>query len=168
MATEHIIKTVEPLHIGQFMFCRIITQTGIVGYGEAGIWGHIEAAGTCIKRFAEYLEGKRAFDIEHHWNVIHRFSSFQGLAINAAISFIDIALWDIKGKALDVPIYELLGGACRAKARVYGHVYEKTIEGVLVECKRKMDMGFKAFGHINPFLGKGTDQVYFKTHMQKM
>jgi galactonate dehydratase len=44
---------------------------------------------------------------------MHRFSYFQGLAINAAISAIDIALWDIKGKALGVPIYELLGGACR-------------------------------------------------------
>ncbi|VUC34839.1 unnamed protein product [Clonostachys rosea] len=149
MATEHIIKAVEPLHIGQFMFCRITTNTGIVGYGEAGIWGHIEAAGTCIKRFAEYLEGKRAFDIEHHWNVMHRFSYFQGLAINAAISSIDIALWDIKGKALNVPIYELLGGACRSKARIYGHIYEKTIEGILEEYE-------------------GADQVYFKTHIKKI
>ncbi|KAK7225502.1 hypothetical protein V2G26_013505 [Clonostachys chloroleuca] len=168
MATEHITKTVEPLHIGQFMFCRIITQTGIMGYGEAGLWGHIEAAGTYIKRFVEYLEGKRAFDIEHYWNVIHRFSCFQGLAINAAISSINIALWDIKGKALDVPIYELLGGACRTKAYVYSQVYEKTIEGVLAECKRKMHLGFTAFGHINPFLDEGTDQVYFKTYIQKI
>ncbi|KAI1308587.1 enolase C-terminal domain-like protein [Xylaria venustula] len=140
---EQIIKSVEPLHVGQFMFCRITTTEGIVGVGEAGIWGHIEAAATCIKRFAEYLVGKRAFDIEHHWNVMYRFSYFQGLAINAAISAIDIALWDIKGKALGVPIYELLGGACRTKARIYGHIYEKTIE-------------------------KGNDQVYFKTHVKKM
>lgn len=165
---EQIIASVEPLHVGQFMFCRITTNHGIVGYGEAGIWGHIEAAATCIKRFAEYLVGKRAFDIEHHWNVMHRFSYFQGLAINAAISSIDIALWDIKGKALGVPIYELLGGACRTKARVYGHIYESTIEKVLEECKRKMDLGFTAFGHINPFLDEGVDKVYFKTHVKKM
>ncbi|KAF4834806.1 D-galactonate dehydratase [Colletotrichum siamense] len=165
---EQIISAVEPLHVGQFMFCGITTTEGIIGYGEAGIWGHIEAAATCIKRFAEYLVGKRAFDIEHHWNVVHRFSYFQGLAINAATSSVDIALWDIKGKALGVPIYELLGGACRTKARVYGHIYESTIEKVLEECKRKMDMGFTAFGHINPFLDEGTDKVYFKTHAQKM
>ncbi|GAW21853.1 hypothetical protein ANO14919_113790 [Xylariales sp. No.14919] len=165
---EQIIKSVEPLHVGQFMFCRVTTSEGIIGYGEAGVWGHIEAAATCIKRFAEYLVGKRAFDIEHHWNVMHRFSYFQGLAINAAISAIDIALWDIKGKALGVPIYELLGGACRTKARIYGHIYEKTIEKVLEECKRKMDAGFTAFGHINPFLDEGNDQVYFKTHVKKM
>ena len=49
------------------------------------------------------------------------------MAINAAISGIDIALWDIKGKVLGVPVWELLGGACQRKARVYGHIYEKTI-----------------------------------------
>ncbi|KAJ6020759.1 hypothetical protein N7540_006263 [Penicillium herquei] len=165
---EQIIVSVEPLHVGQFMFCRITTNHGIVGYGEAGIWGHIEAAGHCIKRFSEYLVGKRAFNIEHHWNVMHRFSYFQGLAINSAISAIDIALWDIKGKALGVPIYELLGGACRDKARVYCHVYGETIEAVLDECQRKMDMGFTAFGQLNPFLHEDTNSVYFKTHVKKM
>ena len=165
---NQLIKVVEPLHVGQFMFVRIVTDQGVVGYGEAGIWGHITTAETAIVRFAEYLVGKQAFDIEHHWNVMHRFSYFQGLAINAAIAAIDIALWDIKGKALDVPIYQLLGGACRTKARVYGHIYESTIEKVLEECQRKMSLGFTALGHINPFLDEGTDKVYFKTHVQKM
>ena len=167
-ARQQLITVVEPLHIGQFMFVRIVTDQGVSGYGEAGIWGHITTAAAAISRFAEYLVGKKAFDIEHHWNVMHRFSYFQGLAINAAISAIDIALWDIKGKSLGVPIYELLGGACRQKARVYGHIYEDTIEKVLAECKRKMDLGFTAFGHINPFLDEGTDKVYFKTHIKKM
>lgn len=162
-----VIKSVVPLHVGQFMFARIETEQGIVGYGEAGCWGQIEAAGTTIQRFAEYLVGKSAFTIEHHWNVMHRFSFFQGLVVNAAISAIDIALWDIKGKALGVPVYELLGGACRTKARVYAHIYESTIEAVLEECKVKMAAGFNAFGHINPFLDEG-DKPYFKTHIQKM
>jgi galactonate dehydratase len=166
--SDQLIKTVEPFHVGQFMFVRIVTDQELSGFGEAGIWGHITTAGIAISRFAEYLVGKRAFDIEHHWNVMHRFSYFQGLAINAAISAIDIALWDIKGKALGVPIYELLGGACRTKARVYGHIYESTIEKVLSECERKMSLGFTAFGHINPFLDEGSDQVYFKTHISKM
>ncbi|KAL2285874.1 hypothetical protein FJTKL_07573 [Diaporthe vaccinii] len=99
---------------------------------------------------------------------MHRFSYFQGTAINAAISVIDIALWDIKGKVLGVPAWELLGGRCREKARIYGHIYEKTIEGVLAECEKKMNLGYTAFGHINPFLDEGHDQVYFKTHVQKM
>ncbi|KAH6968017.1 enolase C-terminal domain-like protein [Fusarium avenaceum] len=163
-----IIKTVVPLHMGQFMFVRIETDQGIVGFGEAGNWGHIAAAGTAIERFAEYLVGKDAFPIEHHWNAMHRFSYFQGTAINAAISAIDIALWDIKARALNVPIYELLGGACRTKARVYCHIYEKTIDLVVEECKRKKAAGFTAFGHINPFLDEGVDSVYFKPHVKKM
>jgi galactonate dehydratase len=162
------ITRIEALHVGQFMFARVETDAGIVGYGEAGTWGHIEAAGAAIRRFAEYLVGKDAFAIEHHWNVMHRFSYFQGLAINAAISAIDIALWDIKGRALGVPIYELLGGATRKKARIYGHIYESSIEKILVECKAKMDAGFTAFGHLNPFLDEGNDKVYFKTHVKKM
>ena len=162
------IVKVEPLHVGQFMYARIETDEGITGVGEAGIWGHIEAAGTAIERFAEYLTGKDPFPIEHHWAVMHRFSYFQGLAINAAISAIDIALWDIKGKALGVPIYELIGGAARTKARIYGHIYEHNIEKMLVECQRKMEAGFTAFGHLNPFLDEGNDQVYFRTHVRKM
>lgn len=168
MSKQQTIASIEPLHVGQFLFVKIVTNHGVVGWGEGGVWGHIEAAATSVKRFAEYLVGKPAFCIEHHWNVMHRFSYFQGLAINAAISAIDIALWDIKGKVLGVPIYELLGGACRTKARVYGHIYEKTIEGVLAECKRKMDLGYTAFGHINPFLDEGNDDIYFKTHVKKM
>lgn len=162
------ITKVEALHVGQFMYARVETDSGLVGVGEAGAWGHIEASGAAIRRFAEYLEGKPAFDIEHHWNVMHRFSYFQGLAINAAISAIDIALWDIKGQALNVPIYELLGGAVRKKARIYGHIYESSIEKILEECKAKMEAGFTAFGHLNPFLDEGNDQVYFKTHIRKM
>jgi galactonate dehydratase len=150
------------------MFCRIETDGGIVGWGEAGCWGQIKPAGTAIEHFASYLVGKSAFPIEHHWNVMHRFSYFQGTVVNSAISSIDIALWDIKGKALGVPVYELLGGACRTKARVYAHIYEKNIDGVLEECQRKMEAGFTAFGHINPFLDEGADDVYFKTHAKKM
>ncbi|RYC79581.1 hypothetical protein BFJ63_vAg17532 [Fusarium oxysporum f. sp. narcissi] len=128
MPASPIIKEITPLHVGQFLFVRITTDDDVVGYGEGRVWGHIEAAVTAIHRFAGYLIGHPAFMIEHHWNTMHCFSYFQGTVINAPNSAIDIALWDIKGKVLGVPIYELLGGACRQKARVYGHIYEKTIK----------------------------------------
>jgi galactonate dehydratase len=162
------ITEIESIHAGQFLFVRIKTDAGIHGIGEGGVWGHIEAAKVAIDKFATYLVGKDPFPIEHHWNVMHRFSYFQGHAINAAISAIDIALWDIKGKALGVPIYELLGGAVRDKARVYGHVYEKSIDGILESLQRQKDRGFTAVGHINPFLDEGEDQVYFEPHITKM
>ena len=162
------ITKVQSIHAGQFLFVRIETDEGIHGVGEGGAWGHVEASKTAVDKFATYLEGKDPFPIEHHWNVMHRFAYFQGHAINAAISAIDIALWDIKGKALGVPVYELLGGAVRDKARVYGHVYEKTIDRVLESLQQKKDQGFTAVGHINPFLDEGEDQVYFKPHISKM
>ncbi|MCH8077502.1 MAG: galactonate dehydratase [SAR324 cluster bacterium] len=162
------ITKVTPIHAGQFLFVRIETDAGIHGVGEAGSWGQIEAAKAAIEKFAEYLEGKDATTIERHWNVMHRFSYFQGLAVNAAISAIDIALWDIKGKALGQPVYQLLGGAVRTRARVYCHVYGKTIEAVLEELSRKKAAGFTAMGHLNPYLDEGEEQEYFKPHVQKM
>jgi galactonate dehydratase len=162
------ITKVVPLHIGQFMFVRIDTDEGVHGIGEAGAWGHIEASGTAIERFADYLVGRDPGPIEHHWNVMHRYSYFQGLAVNAAISAIDIALWDIKGKALGQPVHALLGGPARTRARVYAHVYGKTIEAVLDECRRKKEAGFTALGHLNPFLDEDAGEVYFKPHVKKM
>jgi len=162
------ITKITPIHAGQFLLVRIETDAGIHGVGEGGAWGHIEASVTAVQKFATYLEGKDPFPIEHHWAMMHRFAYFQGHAINAAISAIDIALWDIKGKALGAAVYQLLGGPTRDRARVYGHVYEKTIEGVVADLKRKKEAGFTAVGHINPFLDEGEDQVYFKSHVKKM
>lgn len=162
------ITRIESIHAGQFLFVRIHTDAGIHGVGEGGVWGHIEAAKVAVDKFATYLVGKDPFPIEHHWNVMHRFAYFQGHAINAAISAIDIALWDIKGKALGVPVFELLGGKMRDSVRVYGHVYEKNIDRVIAELKRKKELGYTAVGHINPFLDEGEDQVYFKSHIAKM
>jgi galactonate dehydratase len=162
------ITKVTPIQAGQFMFVRIETDAGIRGVGEGGSWGQIEAAMAAAAKFATYLEGKDPFPIEHHWAMMHRYSYFQGMAVNAAISAIDIALWDIKGKALGVPVYQLLGGPIRTRARVYGHVYEKDIEGVIAGLLRKKELGYTAVGHINPFLDEGEDQVYFKPHVAKM
>ena len=162
------ITKIEPIHAGQFLLVRIDTDTGIHGVGEGGAWGHIEASVTAVDKLATYLEGKDPLPIEHHWAVMHRFSYFQGHAINAAISAIDIALWDIKGKVLGAPVHELLGGPSRTRARVYGHVYEKTIDKVLDALRRKKEAGYTAVGHLNPFLDEGEDQVYFKPHVEKM
>jgi galactonate dehydratase len=162
------ITKITPIHAGQFLLVKIETDVGIHGVGEGGVWGHIEAAVTAVEKLATYLVGKDPRPIEHHWAVMHRFAYFQGHAISAAISAIDIALWDIKGKALGVPVYELLGGPARTRVRVYGHVYEKDIDKVLKELKAKRQAGYTAVGHLNPFLDEGEDQVYFKPHVKKI
>ncbi|NOV24493.1 mandelate racemase/muconate lactonizing enzyme family protein [Cupriavidus necator] len=164
----HRIASVEALHVGQFLYARIRTEAGLTGYGEAGSWGHIEAASAALEKFGRYLVGKDANQIELHWNVMQRFSHFRGTAVNAAVSAIDIALWDLLGKRLEAPVWQLLGGAYRDKLRVYGHVYAETLEEVLADCRRLREEGFTAVGHINPFLDEPEGQSYFRSHAGKV
>jgi len=158
------IATVRPIRIGQFLYACVQTEDGRTGIGEAGAWGHVEAAEAALAKFASYLAGRDAGAIEHHWAVLHRFAYFQGHAINAAISAIDVALWDLKGQALGAPIYELLGGPVRHRARVYGHAYDRTAEAVADRCRTLSRLGFTAVGHLNPFLDEGEDAPLSKAH----
>ena len=113
---------------GPLPLCARHTDAGIIGLGESGTWGQLEASAASIAKYGEYLVGKDPFPIEHHWNVMLRANHFTGGAITGAVSAIDIALWDIKGKFFNVPVYELLGGRMRHKARLYGHVKGRTID----------------------------------------
>lgn len=162
------ITKVEPLMVDRFCFVRIETDRGITGIGESGTWGQLEASAAAITKYAEYLVGKDPRPIEHHWNVMHRANHFTGGAINGAISAIDIALWDIKGKIHNVPVYELLGGKMRHKARVYGHVKGRTRDKLIEEAVRLKNLGFTALGHLNPLLDEDETTPYFKTHAQKI
>jgi galactonate dehydratase len=162
------ITKVEPLLIDRFCLVRIETDAGITGIGEAGAWGQLEASATAITKYAEYLVGKDPRPIEHHWNVMLRANHFTGSAITGAVSAIDIALWDIKGKFHNVPVYELLGGKMRHKARIYGHVKGRTIDSLLGEARRLKEEGFTALGHLNPLLDEGVGTPYYKSHAEKI
>ena len=162
------ITAVTPVSIGQFLFVRVETDAGITGLGESGTWGHLVASRAAIETFAEHLVGEDPGPIERHWNLMHRFSHFQGAAINGAIAAIDIALWDIKGKALGVPVHSLLGGPCRTHARVYGHAYGKTTDELVENCVALKEAGFNAVGHINPFLDEREDEPFFASHVAHM
>ena len=91
-----------------YLFVQVYTDAGIVGLGEAGNWGYLQATAAAIEKFATYLIGKDPFRIEDYNQNFLRSVYFRGSVIMSAISAIDIALWDIKGKALGVPVYELL------------------------------------------------------------
>lgn len=109
-----------------YLFVQVYTDAGIVGLGEAGNWGYLQATASAIEKFADYLIGKDPFRIEDLGQNFLRSVYFRGSVIMSAISAIDIALWDIKGKALGVPVYELLGGKTRDKVRVYASVMHVT------------------------------------------
>ena len=163
-----IIKRVVPIWADRFLYVAIETENGLVGYGECGTWGHFEVAAAAIEKSAEYLVGREARTIEHHWNVLTRWSHFRGSALFGAVSAIDIALWDLKGKAFDAPVYELLGGPTRKRARVYGHVKAPTLELMIKRCLELKQRGFTAIGHLNPFLDEDRSVAYFKPHAAKL
>ena len=113
------IDKIESILSGNSHFVRIITDDGIEGIGQSACWGYMEAAHTVINTFERYLIGKNPLNIEHHWQHLYRMGPFRGSILNAAISAIDIALWDIKGKYLSAPIWMLIGGKVRDKIRLH-------------------------------------------------
>lgn len=162
------IISVEPRLVDLFLYVIIRTDEGITGYGEAGAWGHLEASAAAIGKFAEYLVGQDPDRIEHHWNVMQRSNHYTGAAINAAISAIDLALWDIKGQALGVPIHQLLGGRTRDKARVYAWVKGRSTGQLLEQAQLRKAQGFTAIGHLNPLLDESFDSVQNLSHARKI
>ena len=113
------ITDVKLLYAKHYLFVHVYTDEGIVGLGEAGNWGHLMATAEAIKKFSTWLIGKDPSRIDDIGQNLYRSLYFRGSVIMSAISAIDIALWDIKGKKLGVPVYELLGGKTRDKVRVY-------------------------------------------------
>src|SRR6218665_576412 len=96
------------------LIVKIETDEGIFGWGESGLSGREKAVVGAIEHYAQSLVGKNPFDIGHIWQLLYRSQYFEGgRGLTAAQSAIDIALHDIKGKALGVPVYELLGGKHR-------------------------------------------------------
>jgi L-alanine-DL-glutamate epimerase-like enolase superfamily enzyme len=105
-----------------FLFVVVDTDEGLYGVGEAGLTGRELAVMGAIEHFKPLLIGQDPFRIEHIWQLLFRGGFFPAeRVISSAISAIDIALWDLKGKALGVPVYQLLGGLVRDKVVCYPH-----------------------------------------------
>jgi galactonate dehydratase len=106
----------------RWLFLKVHTNTGIVGLGEPILEGRALTCAEAVKEIEPYLVGKDPRQVVHHWQAIYRHAFYRGGPIlTSALSGIDMALWDIKGKALGVPVYELLGGPTRSRVRVYAH-----------------------------------------------
>ncbi len=105
-----------------WLFVRIHTDSGISGIGEGSLQYKDAALAAELENFGTYLRGKDPFQIEHIWTSLHRRVTWTGGAVTlSAISAIDLALWDIKGKALSVPVYELVGGKVRDRVPLYAN-----------------------------------------------
>lgn len=144
------ITNIEPFPVWgghrNFLFVVVDTDEGISGVGEAGLTGRELAVMGALEHFKPLLIGQDPSRIEHIWQLLFRGGFFPAeRVLSAAISAIDIALWDIKGKALGVPIYELLGGRVRDSVVCYPHNvgHSSDVSALVESCLRSVEEGWK-------------------------
>ncbi|MBY0144231.1 galactonate dehydratase [Neobacillus niacini] len=129
----------------RWLFLKIETDEGIVGWGEPIVEGKAHTVKAAVEELGEYLIGKDPMRIEDHWQALYRSGFYRGgPVLMSAIAGIDQALWDIKGKYFNAPIYQLLGGSCRDSVRVYSWIGGDRPSEVGREAKEKAEAGFTA------------------------
>lgn len=143
------------------VFVKISTDAGIHGIGEAYSVGPDDATAAAIQHFADWLVGQDPTRIEHLWALMYQGIRFPGgSVINSAISGIEHALWDITGKSLGVPVYQLLGGRVRDRIRVYQSPHGATPEELAENAVRLIETyGYTAV-KIGPFAPKSDAQPW--------
>ena len=138
------IERIDTYLAHNWMFVEVTTDTGLKGVGESTFFGFPEATASVAKSMGTRLIGEDPFRIEYHNLSLYRALSMRGMAIGGAISAIDQALWDIKGKHFQAPVWELLGGRVRDKVRAMLVIPYGTSEEVAAACKQAADEGYTA------------------------
>ncbi|MDN5788020.1 galactonate dehydratase [Pseudorhodobacter sp.] len=129
----------------RWLFLKIETDEGVSGWGEPVVEGRALTVEAAVHELADYLIGQDPRRIEDHWQVMYRGGFYRGGAIHmSALAGIDQALWDIKGRALDVPVHELLGGQCRDRIKVYSWIGGDRPSDVADGAKEVVARGFTA------------------------
>ena len=135
------IDRVVPYLVDNCLLVRVYTDAGIVGTGEAGLWAHHRLVFEAINDLSDYLVGCDPGAMDHHFQAVTRNAHFSGPILSAALSGVDIALWDILGQSVGKPVYELLGGACRKKLKVFANIAGKTVAEHVEQAKGAVDFG---------------------------
>ncbi|TAM93332.1 MAG: galactonate dehydratase [Chitinophagaceae bacterium] len=129
----------------RWLFIKITTDNGTEGWGEPTVEGKAGTVKAAVEEMLPYIIGKDPRKIEDIWQLLYRGGFYRGgVILMSAIAGIDQALWDIKGKVLGVPIYELLGGPVRDKMKVYGWIGGDKVNNVVDGAKMRMSKGFSA------------------------
>jgi galactonate dehydratase len=141
-----LISEVESFVVGDAHVVRIRADDGAYGVGQSGCWAYPDAVHSIVKTFEQYLLGRDPSCIESHWHHMHRMGAFRGSVLGGAVSAVDIALWDLKAKRLDVPVWELLGGRYRDRIRLlYLLEGEHSIDAIVEAASDAVAEGFTAF-----------------------
>ena len=156
------IERIKPFLVDRCLLVRVYTDEGIIGTGEAGLWAHHPLVATAIERVERVYVGKDPSRIEHHFQVVSRDTHFQGAVLSAALSAIDVALWDILGKSLGKPVYQLLGGKVRDKIKGFANVVGATLDERIASAGENVEQGYTSLRTIPMFPGfeqKSASQV---------
>jgi len=147
----------------RWCFLKIDTDEGIFGWGEPVLEGRAHTVAAAVEELSDYLIGKDPRHIEDHWTVMYRGGFYRGGGVHmSAIAGIDQALWDIKGKALGVPVSELLGGPVRDRIRVYSWIGGDRPSETAAAAKAAVERGFTAIKM------NGTDELQFVDTFDKV
>ena len=138
------IEQVESFLIRDAYVVRITTDSGISGIGQTACWGYPEAVGEVISRFRPWLIGQDPLRIEHIQQFLYRMGPFRGSVLSGAIAAVDIALWDIKGKQFQAPVWQLLGGRVRDRIRLHLLMGGKDPEDARKRASEAREEGFTA------------------------
>ncbi|GHO83256.1 galactonate dehydratase [Dictyobacter formicarum] len=129
----------------RWLFLKITTDDGVEGWGEPVVEGRADTVKSAVTEMGDYLIGQDASHIEDIWQTLYRSGFYRGgPVLTSAISGIDQALWDIKGKSLGVPVYDLLGGAVRDKMRVYSWIGGDKAAEAAEHAKQRVAAGYTA------------------------
>lgn len=138
------IEAVESYLIRDAYVLRIRTDTGLTGVGQTACWGYPEAVEQVVDRFREWLIGQNPLRIEHIWHFLYRMGPFRGSVLSGAVAAVDIALWDLKGKHFEAPVWELLGGSVRDKIRLHLLMGGKSLDDLRARAQAAQEEGFTA------------------------
>lgn len=140
------ITEIETFHIApRWLVVKVSTDKGTVGFGEPIVEGKARTVETAIHEMSNYLVGQDPRRIEHHWQAIYRGGFYRGgPVLTSALSGLEQAFWDIKGKGLGVPVYELLGGHVRDRVWMYAHCHGDTAEELAATARKRVAAGFSA------------------------
>lgn len=129
----------------RWLFVRVETMDGIVGWGEASLEGHAEAVEGAFESLRDRFLGVDARQIEDIWQLAYRLGFYRGgPVLMSALSGLDQALWDIKGKSLGVPVWQLLGGQVRSKVQAYAWIGGDSPSEVVEQAEQRRAQGFRA------------------------